>query len=142
MSEALAVAGQCSATTNPGSQCRKVCRDGSWYCGTYDPGAEEAGEAYDGLGVSEDELRNDRGTLTLAQALTYFSGNVGASTLKNYYIKGKRLPEGVDVPLPARKVGNAYFVERETLEAWLMGRTTEADLYPWQKRRISGTQEG
>ena len=33
----------------------------------------------------------------------------------------------------SRRVGNLYFVERDVLEAWLMGRTTENDLYPWQK---------
>jgi hypothetical protein len=56
--EAFDVAEQCSATTNSGSQCSysgKVRRSGSWYCGTHDPGEEEAGLAYDGLVVSEDQ---------------------------------------------------------------------------------------
>jgi hypothetical protein len=56
--EAFDVAEQCSATTNSGSQCSysgKVRRSGDWYCGTHDPGEEEAGPAYDGLVVSEDQ---------------------------------------------------------------------------------------
>jgi hypothetical protein len=55
LDENLAVAGRCSATTNSGSQCSysgKVRRGGEWYCGTHDPGEEEA---YDGLVVSEDQ---------------------------------------------------------------------------------------
>ena len=58
MEDVAAVAGQCSATTNSGSQCSysgKVRRNGQWYCGTHDPGEDEAGEAYDGLVVSEDD---------------------------------------------------------------------------------------
>jgi hypothetical protein len=56
--EAFDVAEQCNATTNSGSQCSysgKVRRGGNWYCGTHDPGEEEAGPAYDGLVVSEDQ---------------------------------------------------------------------------------------
>jgi hypothetical protein len=56
--DAFAVASQCSATTGSGSQCSnngKRRRDGAWYCGVHDPGEEEAGPAYDGLVVSEDQ---------------------------------------------------------------------------------------
>ena len=61
MDESLAVATQCAGTTNSGKQCSysgKVRRNGSWYCGTHDPGEDEAGEAYDGLVVSEDDYED------------------------------------------------------------------------------------
>ena len=58
LDDTVAVAGQCAGITNSGSQCSysgKVRRGGDWYCGTHDPGEEEAGPAYDGLVVSEDQ---------------------------------------------------------------------------------------
>ena len=61
MDEAVAVIGQCEGTTNSGKQCSyngKVRRDGHSYCKTHDPGEEEAGEAYDGLVVSEDDYED------------------------------------------------------------------------------------
>ena len=91
-------------------------------------------ELQEKIGDLEKELRGSRSTLTLAQAATYFSGRVSESTIKDYYIKGRRLPQDVEHALPARRVGNLYFVEREVLERWLMGRTTESDLYPWQRK--------
>jgi hypothetical protein len=64
LDDAVAVAGQCAGITNSGSRCSrngKLRRDGEWFCGTHDPGSTEAGEAYDGLVVGEEQMERIEG---------------------------------------------------------------------------------
>ena len=83
------------------------------------------------------ELRMRDHVLNLSQVAKHFNGKVKPKTIKEYYIKGKRLPDGVCLPLPARKVGNLYFVRKEMLDKWRLGQVDVEDLYPWQKKKFA-----
>lgn len=73
------------------------------------------------------EAVHQKAVLTETEAALYMGVSVD---VVNRYIRGSRLPQGCQMPLPARKVGRNYFIRREALEAWLTdesGRPTEMD---------------
>lgn len=87
------------------------------------------------------ELRLTDEVLSLPQAAEHFDGKVTPSTIKEYYIKGKRLPQGIDLPLPAHKIGNLYFVSKEMLYKWLTQEIEFGDLRQWQQRKFEDKKE-
>lgn len=77
-------------------------------------------------------LHEERSVITHREAPAYFAGEVSEARIREY-VRGKDLPAGMDIPLPARKQGRVYFIDVETLQRWQLGRCTEADLFPWQR---------
>jgi len=81
LDDTVAVAGQCAGVTNSGSRCSrtgKMRRGGDWYCGTHDPGEEEAGPAYDGIVVSQEQREQITGMVEAVRA-HHAAGNLLSS---------------------------------------------------------------
>lgn len=66
------------------------------------------------------ELRESRRVITHQEAPKFFNQRVSPRRVKEY-IKGKNLPKDATAPLPAKKMGNLFFIELETLFDWQMG---------------------
>ena len=82
----------------------------------------------------EDHRFKDRSIIAHSKAPRYFDGRVGEERIREY-IRGKDLPEGTDLPLPAEKKGRLYFIEVEKLLRWQAGETEVEELSEWQRRR-------
>lgn len=70
------------------------------------------------------ELRENRRVITHQEAPKFFNQRVSPRRVKEY-IKGKNLPNDAPAPLPAKKMGNLYFIELETLFDWQMGEVED-----------------
>jgi len=81
------------------------------------------------------QLRHSRAVITHREAPAYFDNEVKPSRILDY-IKGRDLPMGTTLPLPANKIGNSYLIEVEVLQRWQVGKTTAGDLYPWQIEKL------
>lgn len=81
-----------------------------------------------------DELMQHRRVVTHREAVKYFGYNIKPRRVKEF-ILAKNLPKGVDIPLPANRIGNTYFIDVDTLQDWQAGDGIEDDLYDWQTNR-------
>ena len=110
LDDTVAVAGQCAGITNSGSRCSrtgKVRRAGKWYCGTHDPGEEEAGSAYDGIVVSEEQRERITGMVEAVCAHPaawdlLFRGDSEMTALFDHSHINKETGEVYDLPCKAR----------------------------------------
>ena len=52
----------------------------------------------------------------------YFDDSISAERVLDY-IHGRNLPQGASGPLPARKMGNAYYIKVRDIENWQLGQS-------------------
>lgn len=79
----------------------------------------------------------ERSVITPAQAALYaFDGQITSARVCEY-IRGKNLPSGIDLPLPARPIGSTYHIPVDRLNRWRRGEAGLEDLYDWQREKLS-----
>jgi len=81
----------------------------------------------------------ERSVILHTEAPRYFDHRVSESRIREY-IRGKDLPAGTDLPLPAERKGRMYFIEVEKLSKWQIGKCELEDLAEWQRQRLNESE--